>query len=76
MGDIIYLFKGKMVRNLETYYLESGAYIEEFDTDDGHFVLGVDIKDYPPEVREEAIRLGIIDLAGNLLPWDGKMTEF
>ena len=72
MGDVIYLFRGKVVRNFEAYYLESGAYIEEFDTDDGHYYLGTDIKGYPPAVREEAIELGIIDEQGNLLPWDAK----
>lgn len=76
MGDVIYLFKGKVVRNFESYYLESGAYIEEFDTDDGHFCLGADIPDYPPDVREEAIELGIIDEQGNLLPWDSKETVY
>ena len=71
MGQITYLHHGKPVRNLQCYFLESGAYIEEFDTDDGHFYLGCDIPDYPEEIRREAIDQGIIDLAGNLLPWDG-----
>ena len=77
MGDIIWLHKGKPIRNLQCYYLEDGAYIEEFDTEDGHFCLGADIPDYPPDVREEAIELGIIDEEGNLLPWEnGEMVWF
>ena len=75
MGIVTYLYKGKPIRNLEAYFLEDGAYIEKFDTDDGHFVLGCDIKDYPADVRRLAIANEIIDLAGNLLPWDGKMKE-
>ena len=76
MGDIIWLHKGKPIRNFEAYFLEDGAYIEEFDTDDGHFIGGADIPDYPPDVREEAIALGIIDEQGNLLPWDHKETVY
>ena len=75
MDKIVYLYKGKPIRNLDTYFLESGAYIEEFDTDDGHFVLGCDIPDYPEDIKREAIRLGVIDLAGNLIPWDGTVVE-
>ena len=68
MGELIQLYHGKPVRNAKAYFLESGAYVEEFDTDDGHFYLGVDIPDYTPEIREDAIRLGVIDEDGNLLP--------
>ena len=69
MGKLIHLYHGKPIRNLQCYFLEDGAYIEEFDTDDGHFYEGVDIPDYPEDVRRLAIKLEIIDLAGNLLPW-------
>ncbi len=71
MGDIIHLYKGKPIHNLKCYFLESGAYIEEFDTDDGHFYLGCDIEDYPDEIREEAMRIGVIDEKGRLIPWIG-----
>ena len=77
MGTVTYLYKGKPIRNLETYFLADGAYIEEFDTDDGHFTLGCDIPDYPEDIRRIAIDLGIIDLAGNLLPWEhDEIIEF
>lgn len=75
MGEVIYLYRGKPIRNLEAYFLESGAYIEEFDTDDGHFCLGVDIPDYTPEIRQDAIDLGVIDEDGNLLPMPDHIIE-
>lgn len=71
-----WLYKGKPIRNLECYFLESGAYIEEFDTDDGHFCTGCDIPDYPEEIRQEAIKQGIIDENGTLLLWDGRMRWY
>ena len=71
MKNVAYLYNGKPIRNLKCYYLASGAYIEEFDTDGGHFVFGCDIQDYPDEIREEAMRIGIIDEKGELIPWIG-----
>lgn len=76
MDNVIWLFRGKPIRNLECYFLEDGAYIEKFDTDDGHFVLGADIEDYPPDVRELAIKNGIIDEQGNLLPWEPRVLRY
>ena len=76
MGDIIWLYKGKPIRNLDCYFLEDGACIEEFDTDDGHFVLGADIEDYPPDVRELAVKNGIIDEQGRLLPGEPREMKY
>lgn len=73
MGDVIHLHNGKPVWNFEAYYLESGAYVEEFDTEDGHYIGGVDIPDYPPDVREEALELGIINEKNELIR--GKSSE-
>ncbi|MCR5089098.1 MAG: hypothetical protein K6C08_06265 [Oscillospiraceae bacterium] len=62
-------YKGMPVSNYESYYTESGVYVEEFDTEDGkHWIGGALPEDYPDDVREEAIELGIIDKDGNVIP--------
>lgn len=65
---VIQYFHGKLVRNFEAWYMHDGTYVEEFDTDEGHFVATARPNEYPEDVREEAIELGIIDENGNVIP--------
>lgn len=66
---MIQYHNGKLVRNFEAWYKADGTYVEEFDTDDGHFRAEASPEDYPEDIREEAIELGIIDKNGNVIPY-------
>ena len=67
--NVIQYYHGKQIRNFEAWYMRNGTYVEEFDTDDGHFYLTAEPKDYPDEIREEAIEFGIIDEHGFVIPY-------
>ena len=72
MGEVINFHNSENTLNLEAYFTESGAYIEEYDTPDGrHWISGCKPEDYPPNVREKALKLGVIDIRGKVIPWDG-----
>ena len=68
MGDIIQIHNGKRVIFFDAFFLEDGTYVELMETEDLKKYIGsCKPKDYPPDVRDQAIELGVIDKKGRLI---------
>lgn len=69
MGEIIGVHNGMRYYDFKAYFTDDGTYVERFTTSDGTRWMGrAKPSEYPPDVREEAIRLGVIDKKGNVIP--------